>query len=84
MEIYYVQRPNDWVLVTIMKNKNDNTYSYINLTKKHICPCRFKSIEDALDDMNKKIKTGEVISYFKADWSDGLERYFELCAEQYC
>lgn len=63
MIIYLVERPKDNVLVTIMKNKNDNTYSYINLSKEHICPCRFNSIEDALSDMNNKIKSGEILRY---------------------
>lgn len=39
-------------LVQIMRHKNSNTYSYINLTKNHICPCVFKSIDEALDDLN--------------------------------
>ena len=63
MIIYLVERPKDNVLVTIMKNKNDNTYSYINLSKEHICPCRFNSIEDALSDMDNKIKSGEILRY---------------------
>ena len=48
-----------------MRNKSDNTYSFVNLTKNHICPCRFNSVEDAVKDMNKKILNGEIISYFK-------------------
>ena len=53
MKIYKVIRPKDTVLVTILKNKNDNTYSYVNLTKEHICPCRFNSIEEAINDMDR-------------------------------
>lgn len=65
MEQYLVKRPSDSIIVTIMKNKIDNTYSFINLTKEHICPCRFNSIEEAINGMNEKIKQGEVISYNK-------------------
>lgn len=43
-----------------MKNKIDNTYSYINLTKQHICPCKFNSIEDALEDLKTY---SNIISY---------------------
>lgn len=48
MRRWLVKRPNDEVIVTIMKNKCDETYSFINLTKEHICPCNFNNIDDAL------------------------------------
>lgn len=48
MRRWLVKRPNDEVIVTIMKNKCDETYSFINLTKEHICPCRFSSMEEAI------------------------------------
>jgi hypothetical protein len=47
-----------------MRNKSDNTYSFVNLTKGHICPCRFDSIEDAVKDMDEKILNGEIVEYF--------------------
>ena len=65
MKIYKVIRPKDTVLVTILKNKNDNTYSYVNLTKEHICPCRFDSIEKALQDMEDLIKQNKIIEYYE-------------------
>lgn len=46
--IYLVQRKSGNVVVSIMRNKSDGTYSFVNLTKNHICPCRFNSIEDAV------------------------------------
>lgn len=39
--VYLVQRKNGNVIVSIMRNKSDNTYSFVNLTKGHICSCRF-------------------------------------------
>lgn len=36
MKIWLVKRQCDKVIVTIMKNKSDETYSFINLTKEHI------------------------------------------------
>lgn len=65
--VYLVQRKNGNVVVSIMRNKSDSTYSFVNLTKNHICPCRFDSIEDALTDMRKKILSGEIIGYFKLE-----------------
>mgnify|MGYP000638713102 CR=1 FL=1 len=65
--IYLVQRTNGNVIVSIMRNKSDNTYSFVNLTKNHICPCRFDSIEDAMKDMDEKILNGEIVGYFKLE-----------------
>lgn len=31
--VYLVQRKNGNVIVSIMRNKSDNTYSFVNLTK---------------------------------------------------
>lgn len=39
-----VVRPKDIVTVLLLKHKNTNEYSFVNLTKGYICPCRFKSI----------------------------------------
>lgn len=52
--VYLVTRQKDNVLVSVMRNKLDGTYSFVNLTKGHICPCRFDSIEDAIKDMEEK------------------------------
>ena len=50
---FEVVRPKDTVIVLIMKHKTKNTYSYVNLTKGHICPCEFASVEEAIKDMDK-------------------------------
>lgn len=65
MKIWLVKRQCDKVIVTIMKNKCDETYSFINLTKEHICPCKFKSIDDALKDMDRLKDCGKIINYFE-------------------
>lgn len=51
------------VRVSIFRNKEDNTYSFINLTKKHICACKFKSVEDALLDLVSHVEKGSVDFY---------------------
>lgn len=63
--VYLVQRKNGNVIVSIMRNKSDNTYSFVNLTKGHICSCRFDSVENAVKDMDEKIFDGEIVAYFK-------------------
>lgn len=65
MRRWLVNRPKDEVIVAVMKNKVDNTYSFINLTKEHICPCKFESIDDALKDMDERVKNGEINYYFE-------------------
>lgn len=63
MKIWLVKRQHDKVIVTIMKNKSDGTYSFINLTKEHICPCKFNSINEALKDMDKLKDCGKILNY---------------------
>lgn len=65
--IYFVQRKSGNVVVSIMRNKSDSTYSFVNLTKGHICSCRFDSVEDAVKDMDEKILNGEIVGYFKLE-----------------
>lgn len=65
MKKWLVKRPHDEVIVTIMKNKSDASYSFINLTKEHICPCRFNSVNDALRDMDRLKDSGKIIDYLK-------------------
>lgn len=65
MRRWLVNRPKDEVVVTVMKNKVDNTYSFINLTKEHICPCKFESIDDALKDIDERVENGEINYYFE-------------------
>lgn len=67
MRRWLVKRPNDKIIITIMKNKCDGTYSFINLTKEHVCPCKFNSIDDALKDMNRLKDCGKIINYFELE-----------------
>ena len=63
MIIYRVNRPNDSVMVAIMPHKDKNKYSFVNLTKNHICPCEFNSVDGAIADMERLKKEGKIISY---------------------
>lgn len=39
-------------IVAILPHKGTELYSYVNLTKGHICPCKFESVEAAIEDLN--------------------------------
>ena len=58
-----VVRPKDIVTVLLLKHKNTNEYSFVNLTKGHICPCRFKSIDEAIKDLEERKNSGNIINY---------------------
>lgn len=45
--------------------KLDGTYSFVNLTKGHICTCKFHTVEEAVKDMQTKKENDEVVDYFK-------------------
>jgi len=57
---YRVERQNDTVEVLLLPNKDGSGYQYINLTKGHICPCKFKSVSDALSDMEVRVSEGTI------------------------
>lgn len=65
MRKWLIRKQDDDVVVAILKNKADDTYSFVNLTKEHICPCRFKSMEDAISDMERQKEEGKIIRYFE-------------------
>lgn len=64
---YLVTREKDSVIVSIMLNKLDHTYSFVNLTKGHICTCRFATFEDAIKDMAEKKDSGEIVDYINIE-----------------
>lgn len=65
--IYLVMREKDNVVVSIMMNKSDYTYSFVNLTKGHICTCKFATFEDAIKDMEEKKDNGEIIDFINME-----------------
>jgi len=61
--IYLVIRNEGNVLVSIMLNRSNNKYHFVNITKGHICPCAFESVEEAINDMQIKKDNGEIINF---------------------
>ena len=44
----------------ILKHKTEGYWSWCNLTKGHICTCKFNSYEEALNDIYTEIEKGKV------------------------
>lgn len=57
---FLVERKTDTIEVMLLPHKDGSGYSYINLTKGNICPCKFPTMEEAIADMDKR---PEVVSY---------------------
>lgn len=51
MNIKILRRDGSCVEVLLLNNKNEVTYTFVNLTKGHICPCKFNSVAEALADI---------------------------------
>lgn len=48
---------------TIMKHKSTKKYSFVNITKGHICSCEFNTQEEALKDLHNKYLNKEIATY---------------------
>lgn len=64
-EMYFVEKDGGGVMVSIMYNRMDNKYHFVNLTKDHICTCGFDSVNNAVNDMEKLKSAGKIIDYHK-------------------
>lgn len=65
--MYLVVREKGNVIVSIMFNRVDKAYHFVNLTKGHICECAFESVMQAVEDMKKKKDCGEIIDFIKIE-----------------
>ena len=62
---YLVKRPEDSDIVSIMYDKTDQKYHFVNMTKNHICSYGFDTIDDAIYDMEKLKSNGEIIDCYR-------------------
>lgn len=60
IDVIHVRRKTDEVDVMVLSHKDGSGYSFVNLTKGHICPCVFKTVEDAIEDL---INQENVVSF---------------------
>lgn len=61
---FRVFKPSGTVDVLLLKHKGTNEYSFVNLTKGHICPCRFQSLNEAILDLAERKKDGRIFNYW--------------------
>lgn len=64
---FRVFKPSGTVDVLILKHKGTNEYSFVNLTKGHICPCWFQSLDEAIADLAQQKKDGKIFDYWILD-----------------
>ncbi|MEG1585980.1 MAG: hypothetical protein RR346_03820 [Bacteroidales bacterium] len=62
-EILVKNAENNVIRVIILPHKDTGKYSFINMSKGHICPCQFDSIDDAMVDLESKLQAGSILGY---------------------
>lgn len=63
---YLVQKSNkDLCEVYILPHKETGKYSFVNITKGHICPCVFDTYEEALQDLENRKQDNLIKGYWK-------------------
>ena len=60
---FLVFKPNETIEVLLLPYKNTNKYSFVNITKGHICSCVFNSIDEAIEDIEERKKKGLIDRY---------------------
>ena len=63
--VFFIIREKGNTVVSIMFNRTDNKYHFVNLEKGHICICGFSSIIYAINDLKKLKEAGDIIDYHK-------------------
>lgn len=48
---------------TIIQHKFTKKYSFVNITKGHICSCEFNTQEEAIEDLYNKYNNKEIAQY---------------------
>lgn len=54
LQALHVKRMKDEVDVVLLPHKDGSGYSFVNLTKGHICPCVFPTAESGLHDLYQR------------------------------
>lgn len=78
MKIITIIRPKDTVKVSILYDKNTDSYAFVNLTKGHICSCRFASEVEALADLERHRQQGKILSWSLNDNNSKTEEDYNI------
>lgn len=83
LEAIHVKRVKDEVDVMLLPHKDGSGYSFVNLTKGHICPCVFPSVEAGLHDLYQRadVLGWEVTHWMPLPEPPEEEAYENLCSE---
>ena len=60
---FKVYKENEIIDVLLLRHKGTDKYSFVNLTRGHICSCVFNSVDDALKDIEDRKQKGLLIDY---------------------
>lgn len=67
MRKFIISKEKEILEVALLKNKEDKTFSFVNLTKGHICTCNFNSEEEAIKDLEARKEAGRIVEYHEVD-----------------
>lgn len=68
---FIVLKPDSSVAeVILVRHKGADQYSFVNLTKGHICPCKFDTVDEAIRDLNERKKMGRIWNYWRVGWEE--------------
>lgn len=60
---FLVAKPSETIEVLLLPHKNTDKYSFVNITKGHICSCIFNNINEAIEDMEERKRQGLIDNY---------------------
>lgn len=60
---YVVHKEHEDLDVLLLRHKGTDNWSFVNLTKGHICKCVFDSIESAMKDIEDRKAKGLLVDY---------------------
>lgn len=60
---FIVHKETEDLDVLLLRHKGTDKYSFVNLTKGHICKCVFDSVDEAMKDIEDRKAKGLLIDY---------------------
>ena len=60
---FIVHKETEDLDVLLLRHKDTDKYSFVNLTKGHICKCVFDSVDEAMKDIEDRKVKGLLIDY---------------------